>query len=419
MTLPYLPGGVGPNAVAGLAEVLARRLRGAGSAEPLLTASGKAEFEESRGRITGSLDGVDVVIRTSGSTDGRGRLVGLSLDALVASARATLDRLGGPGVWLTSLPVHGVAGFQVVLRSVLAGRRPVVFAPGRGFDAELFRGCVADLAAGTPAGTPRYLSLVPTQLGRALEQAPEALATFDAVLVGGAALAPDLRARAVDAGVRVVRTYGMTETSGGCVYDGVPLDGASVRVVDGRVQLAGPMLATRYLDDGPQPFVRDADLATGRGGEASGRSPSGAGTGGSESGGTGSDGLAGVGRRWLVTPDAGTWDGNRLSVLGRVDDVIISGGVNVHPAAVEAALSALGGTWIVVGVPDAEWGQRLVAVTDLASPPTVDAVRATTGHLAPAERPKEVRSIGTWPVRPTGKIDRREVRAWAEASGRR
>lgn len=335
--------------------------------DPLLLAPTPAAFEEARARITQPLDGVDVVIPTSGSTDGRGHLVGLSLDALAASARATLRRIGGPGQWVTSLPVHGVAGFQVVLRSVLAGRPPVVYAPDGGVDAALFADCVRRL---DPA-LPRYLSLVPTQLVRLLAVAPGALAAFDAILVGGAALPADLARRAAEAGVMVISTYGSTETSGGCVYDGVPLDGVEVRLVDGRIHIKGPVLATAYLDAPPdaQPFVTDE------------------------------------GGRWLATHDLGAWVDGRLVVRGRADDVVISGGANVNPHEVEAALAALGGEWVVVGVPDPEWGQRVVAVTT--GPVGPDAVRAATAHLPAASRPRDVVHVAALPLRPTGKIDRR------------
>ncbi|MDO5534558.1 MAG: AMP-binding protein [Propionibacteriaceae bacterium] len=320
-------------------------------------------------RINQPLDGVDVVIQTSGSTDGRGRLVGLSRRALDASARATLDRLGGPGQWLTSLPIDGVAGFQVVNRSALAGYTPVVFAPTGGFDAGLF----ADRVAALTPGVRHYLSLVPTQLHAMVAAVPELLAGFDAILIGGAALAPDLAARASAAGATIVRTYGSTETAGGCVYDGVPLAGVGVRVEDGRVEIGGPTLLTRYLDTAEQPFTADG---------------------------------------WLATHDVGTWTDGRLTVLGRSDDVLISGGVNVHPARVEAALSGLGGQWVVVGVPDERWGQRVVAVTDGVRPDP-DAVRAATASLAPAERPKDVLVLQPLPLRPTGKVDRRAVAEYA------
>ncbi|WP_232549569.1 AMP-binding protein [Propioniciclava soli] len=373
-------GGVDADAVRGLYRQL-EDWRG----DVLLMAPTRAEFEASAARIDGELAGVDVVLRTSGSTDGTGRLVGLSRAALTASARATIDRLGGVGrgvggQWVTSLPVHAVAGFQVVLRSVLAGHEPVVCP-------ELRAAPLAAAVARLTPGVPHHLSLVPTQLHRLLAEAPDLVAGFDAVLVGGAALAPDLADRARRAGVRVVTTYGMTETSGGCVYDGVPLPGVQVRTEGGRVHIAGPVLATGYLDAGDRstssaaPFRTDAE-----------------------------------GVRWLVTGDRGSWDGERLVVRGRADDVIISGGVNVDPHVVETALARAGGAWVVVGVPDAEWGQRVVAVTtgdaDLAR------ARAATAHLAPAERPKAVLRTDAWPLRPSGKVDTRAVRAWAQQAER-
>lgn len=369
-------GGTSADAVARLYDALAARLDGKPGNGPLLMAADAAEFEASLARITEPLGGVDVIIRTSGSTDGRGHLVGLSLAALTASARATLARLGGEGQWLTSLPVQGVAGFQVVLRSVLAGVRPVVFAPGGGFDAALF----ARRAAALDPGARRYLSLVPTQLHRALASASEPLATFDAVLVGGAALDPGLRRRADAAGVRVVRTYGATETSGGCVYDGMPLDGVQVELRDGLIHLGGPVLATRYLDTDAQPFVsRD-------------------------------------GRPLLATHDLGEWRDGRLVVRGRADDVIISGGVNVNPHDVEHALATLGGEWVVVGIPDAEWGQRVVAVGTM--PLAVDRARAATAALGAAAQPREVLHVDALALRPGGKVDRRAVLRHAVGRGR-
>lgn len=381
------PSGTSSAAVAALYEqiewsfsITESTSRPEGGRSILLMAADEAEFAASRHRITQPLAGVDVIIRTSGSTDGHGHLVGLSLDALTASARATLDRIGGPGQWVTSLPVHGVAGFQVVTRSVLAGHRPVVYAPHHGFDPGLFAGAVAGL---TP-GVRHYLSLVPTQLRRAVELAPAELAAFDAILVGGAALPPDLARRAADAGARIITTYGSTETSGGCVYDGVPLDGVEVRLVDGLVQVAGPHLATGYLDTDDQPFTTDE-----------------------------------TGRRWLTTHDLGELTGGRLTIRGRADDVIISGGVNVNPHDVEAALAGLPGEWVVVGVPDPEWGQRVVAVTTAGgvapeapgAPDPLVAVQRATAHLPPACRPKQVVRVDGFPLRPTGKLDRRGIQA--------
>ena len=149
---------------------------------------------------------------------------------------------------------------------------------------------------------------------------------FDAVLVGGAATDADLLTRALEAGVAVVTTYGMTETCGGCVYDGEPLDGVRVRVTDGGVELAGPVLALGYRLD---PAATAESFADG----------------------------------WFRTRDAGVLEDGRLTVTGRLDDVVITGGVNVSPAAVEAALRAHPDVAdaVVFGRPDEEWGQRVVA----------------------------------------------------------
>lgn len=366
-------GGTAAPAVAALYDLLEKRLAVTGGAVAVLAAS-DAGFADTVARVSQPLDDVDVVIATSGSTDGRGHVVGLSLEALVASATATLERIGGPGQWVTSLPIHGVAGLQVVTRSVLAGMRPVVYAPRRGFDPALF----ADAVANLQPGVRRYLSLVPTQLHRAVEVAPDELAAFDAILVGGAALPPGLALRAADAGAKIITTYGSTETSGGCVYDGIPLAGVEVRLVDGLVQVAGPHLATRYLDTDRQPFTTDA------------------------------------GRRWLTTHDLGRLVDGRLAIRGRADDVIISGGVNVNPLDVEDALAALPGEWVVVGVPDPAWGQRLVAVTT--GHAGLTRVKEATAHLPPAGRPKQVLHRDSLPLRPSGKVDRRAVRDWAAAA---
>ncbi len=168
-----------------------------------------------------------VVLPTSGST-GEPKAVLLTAGALRASATATHDRLGGPGQWLLAMPPYLVAGLQVLTRSLVAGTSPVV-AEGN------FAAAVAGMT-----GERRYTALVPTQLKRLLDTDAVALRQFDAVLVGGAAVPPALLSAAEAAGVRVVRTYGMTETGGGCVYDGLPLDGVSVDIVDDRVVIGGP-----------------------------------------------------------------------------------------------------------------------------------------------------------------------------------
>lgn len=312
----------------------------------------------------------DLVVVTSGSTGG-GRAVLLSAAALRASATATHDRIGGPGSWLLALPVSAIAGLQVLCRSVLAGRAAAVLAPGE---------TLAAAAARMPAGDRRYTSMVPTQLRRFLDTEPDALRGFDAILVGGAATDPALLERARQAGVAVVTTYGMTETAGGCVYDGRPLDGVRVRVDDGGVRLAGPVLALGYRLD---PEATATAFADG----------------------------------WFATRDAGALgpDG-RFTVAGRLDDVVVTGGVNVAPAAVEAVLRTHPGVAdaVVFGRPDDEWGQRVVAAVVAAPgavPDLAELRRWVTARLGGPAAPRELHPIDAVPTLHTGKPDRRGVAA--------
>ncbi|MDT7575115.1 MAG: o-succinylbenzoate---CoA ligase [Pseudonocardiales bacterium] len=312
-----------------------------------------------------------LTVRTSGS-GGEPKDVGLSADAVRASASATLARLGGPGQWVLALPAHYVAGLQVVVRSVLAGTSPVVLADH------------ADLTAATRALTHerRYLALVPTQLQRMLTRRREAaaLATFDSVLLGGAAATPTLLAEARRLGIAVVTTYGMSETCGGCVYDGLPLDDVSVRLAaGGRVMVSGPVLFDGYVG---QPALTAEVLRDG----------------------------------WLCTPDIGRFDDrDRLQILGRVDDVAVSGGVNVPLAAVQARLTEHPEIAAVAvdGVPDPEWGTRVVAVEVPAAgaePPGLARVRDFVGEVHPREwAPRTVVVSDELPLLESGKVDRQSL----------
>lgn len=326
-------------------------------------------------------DPTALVVATSGST-GTPRGALLAASALQASARATHERLGGPGTWLLALPAHHVAGVQVLVRSVVAGTAPTVLDLRGGFTPD---GFVAATGRHRAPGR-RYTALVPTQLVRLLDAGPgpvAALASYDAVLVGAAATPAALRARALAAGVRVVTTYGMSETCGGCVYDGSPLDGVRVDLdPDGRVLLGGPVVARGYRLQPQAPQFFEAD-----------------------------------GWRWLRTDDLGELVDGRLRVTGRADDVIVTGGLKVSPHAVEAVLTAMPevSECLVVGVPDAQWGQVVVAVLVVgANPPVLQHVRdAVTGALGAAAAPRRIVVVDRLPLRGPGKPDHRAAAALA------
>lgn len=401
-------------------------------------------------RASGRSVGVDMVLRTSGSTTGTGKLVGVSMDALVASARATHKRLGGAGIWVLALPAYHAAGVQVLVRAAVAGTHVFNAYKEGGFDPQhlaqvIDAACVA--ADDSGRACPVYTSLVPTQLRRALddEQLRGALARLDAVLIGGAAADAQLLEQAKAAGIRVVTTYGMSETCGGCVYDGQPLPGVSMDVdqATGAIWLSGPMLATGYLGDEertrrcfvsrPQAGEGTSDAgntasaaesaeagAAGAGTEAGATSP------GAEAGagGPGAGSGAGAGepaRRWFITSDRGHIVDGRLQVLGRLDDVIISGGIKVEPGPIEAllALNPLVSECAVVGLPDLQWGQVVTAVVVPASMPGLGRVDEGAilaqirvyleQKLSGAQCPKQVLLADALPYKGIGKVDRRAL----------
>lgn len=366
-----------PGSVAALADALAAAIDGTGPAvRPV--AAGAPPTPEPTDELPA---GAAVLVSTSGST-GEPKHVVLTAAALTASARATEERLGGPGRWVLPLPAEHVAGVQVIVRALLAGAPPEVQDVRDGFRPAGFARTTARL----PHGARRYTSLVPTQLLRILHDgsAPlEALRGYAAVLVGGAALDPALREQALEAGVRVVTTYGMSETAGGCVYDGVPLEGVTVDIDDdGRILLGGPTVAAGYLGDA---------AATAE---------------------------SFVGGRFR-TGDLGRLDHGRLTVLGRADDVVVTGGEKVAPAAVERVLSAQPGITdvCVVGVPDPEWGAvvaaAVVADENFRRDRAAAAVRAEIGRAAVPHRWLAVAEI---PLRGIGKPDRAEVRRLLSAT---
>lgn len=363
-----------PGQVTAFLPRLSAALKGGGPLLPVPTYGPERErIREAGAGVTVSGD-VALVVPTSGST-GAPRLVLLSAAALRVSADSTHAALGGPGRWLLALPTTHIAGLQVLVRSLRAGLDPVVVNISSGFTAAAFADAVASMDVAS-SEQPHYTALVPTQLQRLLDDGAgvEALWQLDAVLVGGAAMSSELLARASRAGVTVVSTYGMTETCGGCVYDGVPLPGVDLAIAgDGRIQIAGPILFDGYLGA--------AELKRGQG--------------------------------WFTTNDLGHLDDDVLHVQGRADNVIVSGGVNVPAEAVERLLLGVPGVAaaVVVGVADAEWGERVVAVVSASIAIELDVIRSSCeGALPPEWVPREVFTLEALPVLPSGKPDRVAVR---------
>ncbi|MBN9139352.1 MAG: AMP-binding protein [Micrococcales bacterium] len=321
---------------------------------------------------------VGLVVETSGTT-GRPKRVALPADAVLASAAASESALGGPAQWVLALPVHYIAGLNVLARSLCAETTPVTVEAG-GFGAEAFVAAAARLSPETP----HAVALVPAQLATLLDAAAarELLRGFQAVLVGGQATPGALVERAREAGIRVVRSYGSSETSGGCVYDGHPIGGARVRLVDGEVRLGGTTLADGYLGDDELTAERF---------------------------------LMDDGERWFRTADAGEWDGETLRVLGRRDDVIVSGGVKVALGAIEEVLRAQPGCAdaVVVAVADARWGERPVAFASGDPVDDAGALAVVAAALGPIARPERLIRLASLPLLPSGKPDRRALAALA------
>jgi O-succinylbenzoic acid--CoA ligase len=328
-------------------------------------------------RRTGIRDDTAVVIATSGST-GEPKAVELTAAALTASAAASLRRIGAaPGDrWLCCLPTFHIAGIGVLVRSVIAGLEPVIV-PAVSPEILAASGCA-------------HVSLVPTQLRRLLD-AGASPGPVTSVLLGGAAPGNGLLAEARNAGWRIVTTYGMSETCGGCVYDGIPLDDVAVRLgVAGEIEIAGPVLFSGYLGE---PGLTAATLRDG----------------------------------WFRSADLGWWgpDG-RLAIRGRADDVINTGGEKVVPGDVETALGTCQGVAdvVVLGMPDPEWGEAVTAfvvAADPAEPPDIASLRSRVRDAVSAyAAPKRVVVVPEFPLLPSGKPDRAALRRMGVegASGR-
>ncbi|MGW6281400.1 o-succinylbenzoate--CoA ligase [Kribbella sp. NPDC055071] len=306
-------------------------------------------------------DDCAVVLTTSGSS-GEPKGVLLSRAALVASAVATHDRLGGPGQWLLPMKPYFVGGLQILTRSVLAGQTPVMLKDS------------LTAAAASMTGVRRYTAMVPTQLARYLETDLDALRSFDAIVIGGAATPKALKARAAEAGVTAIPSYGMTETGSGCVYAGVSLSGTSIGLDEGRILIKGSTLFSGYR---LRPELTAEVMRDG----------------------------------WFRTQDRGEIVAGRLRVIGRVDDVVISGGVNVTLTTVQARLLEHPRVKdaVVLGVPDAEWGTRVVAF--VVGEPGKRELRDFVAETLPRTwAPREVIGLDALPMLASGKVDRQALR---------
>jgi O-succinylbenzoic acid--CoA ligase len=301
-------------------------------------------------------DHIALILESSGST-GTPKRVSLSAAALIASARATEDRLGGPGQWLLALPIRFIGGAQVLVRSIVADTQPVMMNTQLPFTVEAFvRG------AALLDGPRRYTALVPTQLVRIAEVVDQdpylfsMLRRFDAILVGGqrADFAVVQKLRAL--GINLVISYGMTETAGGCVYDGIPLEGVEVRLVEGLIEISGPTLA-----EGCGP--------------------------------------------WFATRDLGDWVDDRLEVLGRSDRVFASGGIKVSLDRIEAVCTRIAGVQqaVAVALPDREWGER-AAIAYVGSP-EVEIETELVAQISQAAKPVRVLRVVELPQLQSGKPD--------------
>ena len=324
--------------------------------------------------------GVGLIVETSGSS-GTPKRVTLSREAILASANAAQIRLGGPGQWLLALPINFVAGANVLIRSLVADTQPVLMNSSVPFTADAFA-----RSASLMQGSRRYTSLVPTQLSRlaaALDDPFSPTGTndfllaqlrkFDAILVGGQAPQDEIIAPLKALGINIVVTYGMTETGGGCVYDGVPLDGVQVDLVGSRIQISGKVLADEISDQsGVQP----------------------------------------IGDHFL-TSDLGEFDAEgKLKVLGRIDRVIVSGGLKISLDRVEELARAVPGVaeLAATAIADAEWGQR-VGIVYLGSPEVADEIAlALANDLGPAGKPVRVIRTDGVPRLPSGKHDLQAIK---------
>lgn len=339
--------------------------------------SGNGHRPGTRLGSAGLAEDTAVVISTSGST-GQPKQTMLTVDSLAASSMATAVKLQGEGQWLATLPVHHIAGLQVLVRSLYAGTKPIVMETAGGFDPDAFTNAAQEMTDPN-----RYVSLVPTQLHRLLNSQDPAtmsvLRRFNAILLGGGRADLDLLDAAAGEGLKIFTTYGMSETCGGCVYNGGALPGVQVQLDEGRIHLGGDVVAGGYLN---QPEATSQHF------------------------------FEEDGTRWYVTDDLGEFDDDgSLRVIGRIDDVVVSGGLKISATSVRDAIETVDGVQsaFVAGIESSEWGHVVTAAV-VGSPDTQQAVRDAVRRDVAAEAvPKVVEFVPELPMLPTGKPDRQQL----------
>ncbi len=314
---------------------------------------------------------IALVVSTSGST-GTPKGAQLTTSNLISSADATHQALGGPGQWVLAMPAAFIAGIQVLVRSMVAGVEPEFLDLSQGFHVSEF---AAKTRAISRTGERCYTSLTPMQLAKATStlEGIVALRQYSAVLVGGAATNPRLLESARRLRIRVVTTYGSSETAGGCVYNGRPIAGARVRISGGRIHLGGPMVALGYRNvPSHEAFAEPG---------------------------------------WFATSDAGVLHDGTLTVTGRLDNIIDSGGLKLHPEVLETFMLGIEGVIAacVVGVPDERLGQRICAAYTGSAP--VPVLMEAFDDLPRWQVPKELKPVPALPLLGPGKVDRAAVRA--------
>lgn len=317
-------------------------------------------------------DDIALVVSTSGST-GTPKGAMLTPANLISSADATHQALGGEGQWLLAMPAAYIAGLQVLVRSMVAGVEPAYLDLSRGFNVAEFAARAHELA---DTGERTYTALTPMQLAKATStlQGIDALRRFHAILIGGAAANPRLLESARKLRIHTVTTYGSSETSGGCVYDGRPIAGAKVRIdAEGRIHLGGPMVARGYRNVGNLPSADDLK-----------------------------DG-------WFRTSDAGMLIDGNLTIQGRFDNIIDSGGFKLHPEVLEQFMLHIDGVTgaCVVGAPDERFGQRICAAYTGSA--TLADLMDAFDDLPRWQVPKDIKVVPSLPQLGPGKVDRAAV----------